>query len=479
MEQKTLLQDFEWYLPDDKSFWRKCVKQAKELKEAGITAVWLPPAFKCASGASDVGYGVYDTYDLGEFDQKGTVATKYGTKEEYLAAVKAFQAEGIEVLADIVLNHRMGADACEEVNASLDDGRDRNREVGGERRIGAWTRFTFPGRHGVYSDFTWSWQDFDGVDWDSLHKSGGVFQLEGKNWDGQVDCENGNYDYLMGADLDMGSPRVVEELIRWGKWYLDTVHMDGFRLDAVKHIRFGFYQDWLAQLRAYAGRELFSVGEYWSPQLSCLQEYLRACGGCMSLFDVPLHFHFHEASYGNGKYDMSGLLRGTLVDADAWHAVTFVDNHDTQPGQALESFVNGWFKPLAYAVILLRQEGVPCVFYGDYYGIPKSHTPAVKELPVLLKAREKLAFGTQHDYFDDSSVVGFTREGEETRPGSGLAVLLTDSCSGRKRMYVGKRHAGKTMKDCLGNRAERVLVDAEGYGEFAVEGGSVSVYVFT
>ena len=34
-----------------------------------------------------MGYGVYDLYDLGEFDQKGTIPTKYGTKQEYLDAV--------------------------------------------------------------------------------------------------------------------------------------------------------------------------------------------------------------------------------------------------------------------------------------------------------------------------------------------------------------------------------------------------------
>ena len=48
---------------------------------------------------------------LGEFDQKGTVATKYGTRAEYLEAVAALHRAGIEVMADIVLNHRLGADA--------------------------------------------------------------------------------------------------------------------------------------------------------------------------------------------------------------------------------------------------------------------------------------------------------------------------------------------------------------------------------
>ena len=40
-------------------------------------------------GTKEVGYAAYDLYDLGEFDQKGTTRTKYGTKDEYLEAIKS------------------------------------------------------------------------------------------------------------------------------------------------------------------------------------------------------------------------------------------------------------------------------------------------------------------------------------------------------------------------------------------------------
>ena len=63
------------------------------------TAVWLPPAGKGRAGGADVGYGVYDPYDLGEFDQKGTVATKYGSRAQYLEAVAACRARGGRVIA--------------------------------------------------------------------------------------------------------------------------------------------------------------------------------------------------------------------------------------------------------------------------------------------------------------------------------------------------------------------------------------------
>mgnify|MGYP000078734906 CR=1 FL=1 len=157
-----LLQGFAWDLAADSRHWRLLTDNAALLADAGFTAIWLPPAYKGQAGVDDVGYGVYDTYDLGEFDQKGAVPTKYGTKDEYLAAVAALKAAGIDVMADVVLNHRMGADASEDVLALEVDPANRYRPLGEPAEVTVWTRFTFPGRAGAYSDFTWDWHCFNG-----------------------------------------------------------------------------------------------------------------------------------------------------------------------------------------------------------------------------------------------------------------------------------------------------------------------------
>ena len=75
-----MLQYFEWYYPKDGSLWRKVRDDAKGLKEMGIDSIWLPPAHKGMDGTDSTGYDSNDLYDLGEFDQKGSVATKYGTR---------------------------------------------------------------------------------------------------------------------------------------------------------------------------------------------------------------------------------------------------------------------------------------------------------------------------------------------------------------------------------------------------------------
>jgi alpha-amylase len=48
----------------------------------------------------------YDIWDLGEFDQKGSVGTKWGTKEDLLQAIKVARERGIITYIDAVMNHK-------------------------------------------------------------------------------------------------------------------------------------------------------------------------------------------------------------------------------------------------------------------------------------------------------------------------------------------------------------------------------------
>ena len=83
-----MFQGFEWYLPDDGNYYKDMLLKLDELVDIGVSAIWLPPSCK-AMGTNDTGYGIYDLYDLGEFDQKGAVRTKYGTKDELKTLIDA------------------------------------------------------------------------------------------------------------------------------------------------------------------------------------------------------------------------------------------------------------------------------------------------------------------------------------------------------------------------------------------------------
>ena len=185
----VMFQGFEWYLKQEDELWVKIQQQAKHYADIGLTAVWLPPAYKGAGGIYDVGYGAYDLYDLGEFDQKGSIRTKYGTREDYLKAIRDLQAAGLQVYGDIVLNHKMGADENEVVRAYEMNMRHMTERVSDALEVEVATRFTFPGRQGKYSPFCWDWTCFDGIDYDVKSKRHGKFLFESKQWDTHVDDE--------------------------------------------------------------------------------------------------------------------------------------------------------------------------------------------------------------------------------------------------------------------------------------------------
>lgn len=472
----VIMQYFEWYLETNQDLWNEISKNAENLAKIGITALWLPPAYKGIGGKDEVGYGVYDLYDLGEFDQKGTIKTKYGSKEEYINCILSLKQAGIESYADIVLNHKMGADMLQTIPAEKVDWGNHNEIVSGKEIVRVATKFTFPGRKKKYSDFEWNWTHFDGIDYDDKTKEHAIFKFINKEWANEVDEEFGNFDYLMGADIDFQNEEVRKELLNWGKWYIETTDVDGFRLDAVKHINADFYEQWLKELRKDLKEELFAVGEYWSGDVSKLHRYITETNGETSLFDVPLHYNFYNASRDE-NYNLTQILDKTLMKENPSKAVTFVDNHDTQPEQSLQSYVERWFKLPAYSIILLRDEGYPCVFYGDFYGIKHSNIEKIEGLKEMITIRKDKAYGKQNDYFDNPSCIGWTREGDEEHIKSGIAVLISNKYDSEKRMYIGKDLAGEEFIDAMGNCEEKVMIDEEGFGNFKVKAKSVSVWV--
>jgi alpha-amylase len=103
----------------------------------------------------------------------------------------------------------------------------------------------------------------------------GVFRLVNEygdgEWNSEVAEELGNFDYLMGANVELRNNAVYEELKYWGRWMAEQVPTDGFRLDAAKHIPAWFFRDWVGHMRESVREDLFVVAEYWDPDLEALE----------------------------------------------------------------------------------------------------------------------------------------------------------------------------------------------------------------
>ncbi|KAK0264523.1 hypothetical protein LTS09_002002 [Friedmanniomyces endolithicus] len=556
-DNRILFQTFEWHTTSQPpppnathspaSHYARLTRLLPSLAASGVTAIWLPPGCKANSPQGN-GYDCYDLWDLGEFDQKWTRSTKWGSREEMADLMGRCRELGLEVVWDSVLNHKTAGDGTQEAWAVEVDGEDRRVEICSPKKIEAWLRYDFPGRENEgmkYSPFKWRADHFNGIDWDQRAQKNAIYKLvddpatypkpqqqsdgggggsgmnrlarlagkmksappprrPGKGWADDVDDMHGNYDYLMFANVDFQHPEVRQDVLKWGEWMVQFTGVDGFRLDAVQHFSYNFTREWIARVRAASqqtrGRKSFVVGEIWTGEVERITKWLDVVGQGAYAYDSPLLYSFSRISEdvhtGSVNADLRTIIRNSLLELRPEAAVTLVANHDTQPGQASFTPMLASLKPLWYAFILLRQEGYPCVFWGDVYGTkgPKAEPPACTVddgkgwrrslIPDLMMARRMFAYGEQKDYWDAMSCIAWTREG---RPGNDGCVVLISIGPAQdkkgeakwtvKRMPFGR--PGEVYVDLLANVGEKaeVRIDEKGEGLFPCKGMSASVFV--
>ena len=180
--------------------------------------------------------------------------------------------------------------------------------------------------------------------------------------------------------------------------------------------------------------------------------------------------------------------------------VTFVENHDFEYGRGWQCHVEAWFKPLAYAFILLREGGFPCLFFPDYYGsldadAHKGYHSGRAYLDLLLQLRKQFALGEQRSYAEDS-IAGWVRMGSVPGAKGAMAVVI-NTAYGRVQaigMNTDRRfkafyhlatikwtengflvvHGSYTV---YGNKESGLWTDEEGWAEFVADGGSASIWI--
>lgn len=388
-----------------------------------------------------------------------------------------------------------------------------------------------------------------------------ISQRPGKGWLPDVSGTLGNYDYLLFSNIYYLHPAVRSDILNWGKWMLEEVGIDGgFRLDAAQHFSWNFTREWIEQIqetsrRQYGGREMMVVGEVLTHHVGDIIQWLDCVTPPSSsssssssegrgngnrrlayAFDTPLMYSFSRVSqdvhHNSPNADLRTLLAGpspppgkrsaegghhhhhhhpgqALVSLRPHQSLTFVTSHDTQTGQDAYVPMRQDLKALWYAFILLREGGVPIVFWGDLYGIagdPQKGERAPAELPscrsrragklggaggggssksllpVIMLARKHFAHGSQQDYFDAAGCIGWVRYGVVGGgDGGGCAVILSIlPASTIKKMFVGRAHRGERWVDCLSECVEgraECVIDEDGCGVFACPGEGVCVYV--
>ncbi len=123
-QNDAMMQAFYWNVPVDQvnkngTWWDTLRIKAPGLAAAGITGVWVPPPSKGNWGITDMGYGIFDHYDLGNYNQKGSVETRFGSRTELNNMISTMHTQNIKVYADVILNHVYGDETEREVNPAV------------------------------------------------------------------------------------------------------------------------------------------------------------------------------------------------------------------------------------------------------------------------------------------------------------------------------------------------------------------------
>ncbi|MEL6969320.1 MAG: alpha-amylase C-terminal beta-sheet domain-containing protein [Bacteroidota bacterium] len=306
----VMLQGFNWVSHSNSSGWYNVVQsKAQELGDAQFDMVWLPPP---SDAAAPQGYLPRELYD---------VSTNYGTQQELTSCISALHNEGIKVLADIVINHRVGTTN--------------------------WADFTNP---------TWGcWSVVSNDEW-------------GQN--GGNPC--GNFDtgdnYHAARDIDHTNGTVRSDLIGWMNWLKNTIGFDGWRYDYVRGFN-GYYNG----VYNDGTNPYFTVGELWdnldlnnvNAHRQQIVNWIDDTQGKSAAFDFTTKGVLQAAV--NNQYWRLNIGGGAPGVIGWWpsRAVTFIDNHDTGSTQAYWPFPGG--KVMQGYAYILTHPGVPSVFWDHYF----------------------------------------------------------------------------------------------------------------
>lgn len=374
----VLLQGFYWRCFEEPGvndeWWPRIAQEIPELAALGFSAVWLPPAQKGAHiyGQWSMGYDPFDYYDLGEFDQRGRTKTNFGSRADLDRVIQLAHQNGMKVLADVVFNHCSGGEEDSPDSYKI------FRPASGR----------FPRDPDCFHPS--SWCDRDGAVF------GGM------------------------PDLCHENPYVAANVLEYCRWLIEEVGYDGFRYDLVKG--FGEWMIAAIQQQTYwrDGQPYrpYGVGEAWASENeidSWLEHVNRHSVNPVSAFDFPLRYTLKDLCDTFG-FDMRRLTNPDELHREKpFQAVTFVDNHDFRgPNDNGDPIINA--KLLAYAYILTH-EGLPCVFWKDYFNENLAQVGKRTGIAALVQARKQFAGGKTETRWASSDAYVAQRLGTADRPG--------------------------------------------------------------
>lgn len=314
--------------------------------DLGITGIWLMPITQSPS------YHGYDTTDY------RTIESDYGTNEDFKRLLAECHKRGIKVIIDLVPNH------CSSSHPWFIEAQD---PASPKHDWFIWEKAD-PAWKGPWGQKVWH-------------------QVKGKP---QLGYYYGLFNHDM-PDLNYRNEQVSAEMIDTCRWWLSEMGIDGFRIDAIRHlIEDGQTQENTPETHAWlrkfalamqtAKPEVFTVGEVWAPTPQ-VAAYLK--GEAETELDSCFEFDLAAALLKAAGSGEAAPLAKQLATTWEWlpdnQFSTLLSNHDQD--RTMTALKGDFQKGKLAASLLLTLPGIPFLYYGEELGMmgakpdPKLRTP--------------------------------------------------------------------------------------------------------
>lgn len=314
------------------------------IQKLGANALWLMPIHPSPSYH---GYDVIDYYDTNP---------EYGSIDDFKNLLAEAHSRDIRIIIDLVLNHTSS-------------------------------------QHPFFVDAN-SRSDSEYRDWY-------VWSNEsGNHW------HQGNGGYYFGffcdcmPDLNYANPGVTTEMLEVTRYWLKDIGVDGFRLDAAKHLieeggkleNTPATHEWFKDFYTFYKNEraeAYTVGEVYGAGAFIATTYEEQFD---HVFNFELASGIMNSVNGESNTGITSAWKFTLSDITDGDYATFLTNHDQN--RVMSVFNGNEEKAKLAAVILLTSPGTPFIYYGEEIGMQGKKPDEDIRLPMQWNADENAGFTT-------------------------------------------------------------------------------------
>lgn len=321
--------------------------------DLGVTGIWLMPMHPSPT---------YHGYDV--TDYRG-VHPDYGTMADFKEFLEEAHQRGIKVIIDYVMNHSSNQHPWFQES--------RTDTANAYRDWYVWSD-TLPGFQGPFGN---GWHEYNN-DW-----------YYGAFWSGM-------------PDLNYHHQPVREEMNDIATFWLDSIGIDGFRLDAIRYLAedgsvvqeapstFSYLKAFNHHYKS-VDPEAFTVGEVWT-NTSNILPYVE--GG--DKIDFCFEFDLMEAILGSinneDPANLANKMQQVLEVYPRMQYAPFISNHDIN--RVFETLDEDEAKQKIAASVYLTMPGVPFLYYGEEIGMLGSGPDPEKRKPMQWNSQANAGFSS-------------------------------------------------------------------------------------